>query len=42
MTVAVAGARFTVEHAGQRFYFCCPGCRRSFEKQPERYLPRTA
>ena len=42
MTVAVAGARFTVEHAGQRFYFCCPGCRRSFEKQPERYLTRTA
>ena len=42
MTVAVAGARFTAEHAGQLFYFCCPGCRRSFEKQPERYLTRTA
>jgi xanthine dehydrogenase accessory factor len=38
MEVEIATARFTSEYAGQRFYFCCAGCRRSFEKEPEKYL----
>jgi xanthine dehydrogenase accessory factor len=38
MEVEIATARFTSEHAGRRFYFCCAGCRRSFEKEPEKYL----
>jgi xanthine dehydrogenase accessory factor len=38
MTVEVATARYTAEHEGQRFYFCCAGCKRSFEQQPEKYL----
>jgi YHS domain-containing protein len=38
MEVEIATARFTAEHGGQRYYFCCPGCRRAFEKQPEKYL----
>jgi xanthine dehydrogenase accessory factor len=38
MEVEIATARFTAEHDGQRYYFCCPGCRRSFEKEPEKYL----
>jgi xanthine dehydrogenase accessory factor len=25
MTVEMAGARYTAEHAGQTYYFCCPG-----------------
>jgi xanthine dehydrogenase accessory factor len=38
MEVEIATARFTSEHDGRRFYFCCAGCRRSFEKEPEKYL----
>jgi xanthine dehydrogenase accessory factor len=38
MEVEIATARFTSEHDGQRYYFCCAGCRRSFEKEPEKYL----
>ena len=38
MTVEPATARYTAEHDGQRFYFCCAGCKRSFEQEPQRYL----
>ena len=31
MTVAIAGARETLEHEGRTYYFCGPGCRRAFE-----------
>ncbi len=37
MTVEVAGARHTAEHAGQTYYFCCGGCRARFLADPERY-----
>ena len=26
------------EYNGVTYYFCSPGCRRSFEKDPEKYL----
>ncbi len=38
MSVAIAGARHIYEHAGERFYFCCAGCRNSFSRAPEQYL----
>jgi len=38
MTVEIATARHVAEHAGQRYYFCCAGCKRSFEQAPEQYL----
>lgn len=28
----------TYEHAGQTYYFCGPGCRVAFSKEPEAYL----
>jgi xanthine dehydrogenase accessory factor len=37
MTVEIAGARHTAEHAGRTFYFCCGGCRGKFLAEPERY-----
>jgi len=40
MTVEIATARHVADYAGQRFYFCCPGCKRSFEQSPETYLAR--
>lgn len=38
MDVRTAGARHTFEHAGRTFYFCCPGCRSRFAREPELYL----
>jgi len=38
MTVAVATARHTGEHAGRTYYFCNPRCREKFLAAPERYL----
>lgn len=28
----------TAEYKGQTYYFCAPGCRASFERDPEKYL----
>lgn len=38
MSVRIATARHTAVHAGRTFYFCCPHCKRAFEREPERYL----
>lgn len=38
MVVAVAGARFTLEHLGRLYYFCSPGCRKRFALDPAPYL----
>ena len=37
MAVEVESARHATKHGGQSYYFCCPGCKRSFEKEPEKY-----
>jgi YHS domain-containing protein len=26
------------EYKGKKVYFCCPGCKEQFEKEPEKYL----
>ena len=26
------------EYKGQTYYFCSPGCKRSFDRDPEKYL----
>ncbi len=38
MKVDKQNPRGTVEHEGETYYFCSPGCERSFEKNPETYL----
>jgi xanthine dehydrogenase accessory factor len=38
MTVTIAGARHTAEHAGRSWYFCCGGCRERFLAAPESYI----
>ena len=38
MSVEIAGARHTSVYAGRIFYFCCPACKREFEREPERFL----
>jgi YHS domain-containing protein len=43
-TCPVTGEEFTiakdtvhVEHKGKHVYFCCPGCKKAFDKDPEKY-----
>jgi xanthine dehydrogenase accessory factor len=38
MQVKVTPTTPSVDHAGQRYYFCCPGCATKFGQEPERYL----
>jgi len=37
MQVKVETAKWTSEHAGKRWYFCCEGCRKKFETDPAKY-----
>jgi YHS domain-containing protein len=37
MEVAEETAQWTSEHEGQTYYFCAPGCKVSFDKDPEKY-----
>ncbi len=39
MTVAAASGQ-PVRHDGTDYYFCCAGCRRAFEKDPEAYVKK--
>ena len=38
MQVDPAKAAGTSQYNGKTYYFCAPGCKRSFEKEPEKYL----
>jgi YHS domain-containing protein len=36
--IAPQQAYGSVEHQGQRYYFCCPVCQGAFQSNPEMYL----
>lgn len=38
MEVDEATAQWTSEYQGQTYYFCAPGCKASFDENPEKYL----
>ena len=38
MEVDEATAQWTSEYQGQTYYFCAPGCKVSFDENPEKYL----
>lgn len=38
MTVEIATAHFTSEYNGKMYYFCAAGCKRSFDKEPGKYI----
>ncbi len=38
MEVDEEAAEFETEHEGRTYYFCAPGCKAAFEKNPEKYL----
>jgi xanthine dehydrogenase accessory factor len=37
MSVTIAGAKHTYEYQGVTYYFCCPGCKTTFRKAPEKH-----
>lgn len=38
MMVQESPNALTFEYKGMKYYFCSSGCRRAFEKDPEKYL----
>lgn len=38
MTVEIVTARHHMTYDGREFYFCCPACKRAFEREPQKYL----
>ncbi len=38
MTVREGPKAITYDYKGTRYYFCSPGCKRTFEKDPEKVL----
>ena len=41
MEVDIATAEHKSGYQGQTYYFCCAGCKHSFEKNPQQYLATT-
>ncbi|MEJ5292863.1 MAG: YHS domain-containing protein [Candidatus Methanosuratincola sp.] len=38
MDVDEKTAKFKSEYKGKTYYFCAPGCKRMFDKDPDKYL----
>ena len=38
MAVEIETAEWKSEFNGETYYFCAPGCKRSFDKEPQKYL----
>ena len=38
MEVETETAEWKTKYQGATYYFCAPGCKRSFEKEPEKFL----
>jgi YHS domain-containing protein len=37
MTVDEKTAKWVSEYNGQKYYFCAPGCKKAFDKAPEKW-----
>ncbi len=38
MDIDPSSAAGKMEYKGQTYYFCSPGCKRAFDKDPEKYV----
>jgi YHS domain-containing protein len=38
MDVDEQTATTTAEYQGKTYYFCAPGCKKAFDKEPEKYV----
>lgn len=41
MDIDPASAAGKSEYKGQTYYFCSPGCKKSFDKDPEKYVGKS-
>ncbi len=41
MHIDPATAAGKSEYKGQTYYFCSPGCKKSFDKEPEKYAGKS-
>ena len=41
MQVEETRAAATTTYQGKTYYFCAPGCKRAFEKEPEKYVGKS-
>jgi len=41
MDVDEQQAAATAEYQGKTYYFCAPGCKKAFEKEPRKYVQDT-
>jgi YHS domain-containing protein len=42
MTVNEKTAQLKSEFEGQTYYFCSPGCKRSFDKEPQKHIGKSS
>jgi Cu+-exporting ATPase len=42
MDVDTETAAATSEYQGRTYYFCAPGCKKQFDRDPERYIGKRA
>lgn len=42
MEVNERTAKWTSDYQGKRFYFCAPGCKKTFEKDPAKWANKPA
>jgi YHS domain-containing protein len=42
MTVEESSDAIQTEYKSQTYYFCSPGCKRDFDKEPEKYVSKSA
>jgi YHS domain-containing protein len=38
MDVDEKTAKYVIEYKGKKYYFCAPGCKTEFDKNPEKYV----
>ena len=39
MSVKISTAKYTSDYKGAKYYFCSEGCKTTFDKDPEKYVP---
>lgn len=40
MEVDEKSAKFKTEHMGKTYYFCAPGCKKTFDSNPQKFIKK--
>jgi len=41
MEIDEKNSEYKTEYKGKTYYFCAPGCKRTFEENPEKYIDKS-